>query len=106
MPLINTPIAAYERISSAKSTAFPLPVAGTQEVLLDNSNSRKGHLVRNSGTTRVTVLYGIKNADGVTELYRFSLAPSDLYLFDVAEIIPYGAISASNNGSIQVIELF
>jgi hypothetical protein len=106
MPLLNIPIAAYERITSSKPTTFPLPIAGNQETLLDNNNNRKGHIVKNSGTTKVTVLYGLRTPDGATELYRFTLAPGDIYLYDVAEIIPYGAISATNNGSIQVIELF
>lgn len=106
MPLLTNPIIAYEQITSSKATSFPLPTAGTEEAILNTNPGRKGHLVRNTGTTQVTVLYGLKNNAGTTEIYRYKLAPNDAYLYDVSEIIPYAAISDVGGGSIRVIELF
>lgn len=106
MPLFTAPVAAYSQISESRSTEFPLPTADTENAILNTDSTRKGHLVRNTGTTRVTVIYGIKNAEETTELYRFTLTPGDSYLYDIPEIIPYTAIPLADGGTIQVVELF
>ena len=105
MPLFGAPVAAYQQISRATSTPFPLPTAGIEETILDVDLTRKGHLIRNTGTTEVSILYGLKTDENI-ELYRIVLAPKESYLYDLAEIIPYSAISKTEDGEIQVMELF
>ncbi|GAB4199585.1 MAG: hypothetical protein Fur006_50410 [Coleofasciculaceae cyanobacterium] len=117
MPLLNAPVAAYSPISRVKTTDFDLPTANDEVALLSPSSTRKGHLVRNTGATPITVLYGLnfipdtpEGEEPATEpanfeLYRFTLAPGDTYLYDVAEIIPYQAISLEDDGLVQVVEL-
>ncbi len=117
MPLLNAPVAAYSPISRAKTTDFELPTANDEVALLSPTSARKGHLVKNAGTTLVTVLYGLnfipdtpEGEEPATEpenfeLYRFTLSPGDAYLYDVAEIIPYQAISLGDDGLLQIVEL-
>lgn len=119
MPLFTAPIAAYERIERARTTDVDLLTANSEVPLLSPNLVRKGHLVKNAGTTLVTVLYGLNfipdPPEGETlapdaqpenfELYRFTLSPGDIYLYDTPEIIPFEAISLGDDGLIQVVEL-
>ena len=117
MPLLNAPVAAFSPISRARSTDFDFPTANAEVPLLSPSPGRKGHLVRNLGITVIVVFYGLNfipdppegeepgtEAENF-ELYRFTLSPGETYLYDVAEIIPYEAMSLSDDGVLQVVEL-
>lgn len=117
MPLLNTPVAAFSPISRAKTIEFEFPTANSEVALLSPSSARKGHLVRNTGITTITVLYGLNfipdppegEEPGTEpenfEVYRMILSPGDTYLYDVAEIFPYEGISLDDDGNLEIVEL-
>lgn len=81
--------------------------ADTATPILDIDLTRKGHAVKNTGsTTTIEVLYGLTAPEdvGFTEVYKVSLKPGEVYLFDVSEIIPYSAKSLSGAGTLTVME--
>lgn len=107
MPLFTGQVAVTS-VSSTKTTDFPLPaVAGAQLALLTGDPKRQGHSVKNVGTTRVTVIYGVDTPDAAPiEIYRYTLGPGDVYLYDRPEIIPYSSITQGAGGTLQIVELF
>lgn len=106
MPLFSEPVAAYGRITRTEDREVAL-TADTATDLLVASTERKGHLVKNTGTSRINVSYGIPLADGTfTEFYKVPLGPGDTYLYDSPEIIPYSVFSLALAGSITVREMF
>lgn len=82
-------------------------VADTPTPVLDVDLTRKGHAVKNTGdTTTIEILYGLTAPEdvGFTEIYKVSLRPGEVYLYDISEIIPYSAESLSGAGTLTVME--
>lgn len=107
MPLFGQPIAAYAPIANAKAPRnVTLPINIPTEIIATVDLSRKGHRVKNTGTSKVSVSYGVRNPanDGWSELYKIDLTPGDIYLYDIPEIVPFSAISTTG-GTVEVIEL-
>lgn len=106
MPLFTEPIAGFQRITSVVNREVIISAIDTEIDLLPPDSSRKGHQIKNIGSSRVTVLYGIPREDDPPfELYRVPLTPGDIYLYDAPEIIPYAALSSTGDGVLSVSEL-
>lgn len=106
MPLFTEPVAAFQRITRVISRDVTIAVIDTEVDLLPSDPMRKGHRIKNTGPSMVTVLYGIMEDSGIPfELYRVPLVPGDIYLYDSPEIIPYAALSTTGDGVLTVAEL-
>lgn len=106
MPLLQQAAATLEPISNATTQEKILPAAAETTILGINA-ARKGHLVKNIGTTKVNVTYGVINTDNTkVEVLIQPLNPGDSYLFDRAAIIPYTAVSPVGAGNLRIVEMF
>ena len=111
MPLFGgSPVAAYSAISNIRTPTVVTLTADIATAVLSPDAARKGHITLNTGTTNVTVLFGIADpADTQApftfkETYRFTLKPGEAYLYDVPEIIPYEATSPLAAGEVTIRE--
>jgi hypothetical protein len=108
MPYLDSPAAAFQQATQSTETDYTLTTADAEERILSTNPIRKGHLVKNIGTSPVTLVYGFVNEDidETTEVYRIPLSPNSVYLQDFTEVIPHTAISPVDDGLIRVIEIF
>lgn len=111
MPLFGgSPIAAYSAITDIKTPTVLTLTADIATNVLNPDASRKGHITTNTGTTNITVLFGVADPTDTTapftfkEAYRFTLKPGEAYLYDIPEIIPYSATSPIVAGQLTVRE--
>lgn len=111
MPLFGgSPIAAYAAVSNIKTpTVLTLP-ADVSTACLAPDAARKGHLTLNTGSSNVTVIFGLADPTDTVEpftykeAYRFTLKPGEAYLADYPEIFPYSAVSPATNGQLTIRE--
>ena len=72
MPLFGgSPIAAYAAVTDKKADTTVTLTADIATAVLAPDASRKGHLTLNSGTTNVTVLFGLADPTDTTEPFTF-----------------------------------
>ena len=106
MPLFTAPVAGYMPVSEVRPSEQTFLTADIEEAVLVADSTRKGHMLRNTGTTTIVLTYGIVSGTESAELYRITLAPGDGYLHDLPEIIPYSGLSKTDGGTLQILELF
>lgn len=111
MPLFGgSPVAAYAAVVDIRTPTVISLTADLAEELLGTDPSRKGHIVINSGSSNVTVLYGIADPTDLVapatfkEAYQFTFKPGEGYLSDIPEIIPYSATSLAAAGELTIRE--
>lgn len=111
MPLFGgSPIAAYAAVTDLKTPVVLTLPADVATACLAPDAGRKGHMTINTGTTNVTVLFGLADPTDTTEpftfkeAYRFTLKPGEGYLSDYPEIYPYSATSPAINGQLTIRE--
>lgn len=112
MPLFaGSPVAAYAAVTDVAADLILTLPADVNTACLGPDAGRKGHLTLNTGTTNVTVLFGLADPADTTEpftfkeIYRFTLKPGEGYLSDYPEIYPYSAISPALNGELTIRQL-
>lgn len=107
MGYLTDPIVAARPATQINKQAVALP-ADSLTVILATNTSRKGHLVRNTGTTPIRLDYGLMDTDGgaMETAYQILLNVGDPpYIHDLVEIFPYQGISIGGAGTLEITEI-
>lgn len=109
MPKFNVTadVVVVDPLNKVKTITPIALTADTATPVLAVDLTRKGHAVKNTGSTRtIEVSYGLTAPEdvGFTEIYMVSLKPGEVYLYDVPEIIPYSCKSIGGTSTLTVME--